>query len=535
MPMNRRLFLSRSLLAAGGIVVYGCTSPTTTPTKTVNKILSIAWGIEPKQMHAIWVTENGGSSLSQSIFDSLVKIDNQGNVYPDLAEKWTASPDSKTWTFNLAKNIKWHDGQPFSSADVKYTVETVIKIKGPGANDYSTIDTIVTPDPNTVVFNLKVPNPRLLDNLTKPSSFYGAVMPQHLYDDGTDVVKNKYNFAPIGTGPFKFAEWVNGDHITLEANPDYFKGRPLLDKIVFRIVPQVPTALASLEAGEVGYMSPAPALSEVPRLQKTAGIKVELVNGATVMWMRFNERPEATNEPFRGPNRIKVRQAIAAALDKNDINQKVYLGLNKPADGIWSSVSWAYNPNSKAPAYNPTQAERMLDEAGYPRQANGTRFQMNLMVIQNWEGGAASVMCTVIKEHLKKIGIDVIVEELDTATSFSRRQTGKFDTFLASTAYGPDPGNSETWLKSTGSANFYGSKNDDVDRLFTQAAQISDKEQRKALYFQLQDALIKDGTNLTLIEEKTVYAYHDEWSGWGFQDGPTKSMELDFTKVRSSR
>ena len=97
-------------------------------------MLSIAWGIEPKQMHATWVTENGGSSLSQSIFDSLVKMDSQENVYPDLAEKWEVTPDAKTWTFHLAKNVKWHDGKPFSSADVKYTIETVIKIKGPGAN-----------------------------------------------------------------------------------------------------------------------------------------------------------------------------------------------------------------------------------------------------------------------------------------------------------------------------------------------------------------------------------------------------------------
>jgi len=492
--------------------------------------LVIAWGFDPKIFNVAWVWDNPGSSIAQMLFDPLVRMDITGRIQPGLAKSWDVSSDNQTYTFHLIPGIKWHDGVAFTSADVKWTLDTIKQVKGPASTQvsWSKIDNITTPDDNTVVIHLKEPGSTLLEELYGYSST-GGILPKHLYE-GTDVQTNKYNQQPVGTGAFKFVEFVAGDHLTLEANKDYYGGRPYLDKVVLKIVPTTAVGVAAIQSGEAGYISPAPSYDQISQLQKTDGIAVEQIYTAYTWWIEFNEKPEGLTEPLRGPNKVKVRQAIAMAIDKDDINRKILLGFGKPALYPIASSSWALNPDAQLPKYDSAAAEKSLDSMGYTKNANGIRFPMEIMIISGWQGGAAEAMVNVLKEQLKKVGIDVRLKTVDVATSFSDRQAGKWDSFLASTNQGPDPEQLLAQTASFGFANWRGYKNTKIDDYFTKGATITGRDQRKAFYADMFKEMANDISQLNLVESPTPYVYRNNYQGFFFQKD-TLSNNMNLSKV----
>ncbi len=174
--------------------------------------------------------------IASNVFSMLIRLDRSFKPVPDLAKSWTISDDGLTYTFRLNEGVKWHDGTPFSSADVKFTIDDVILPLHTRAGTYkSVIDRVETPDANTVVIRLKQPFGPLMNAL----GYDFLILPQHLYE-GTDIKANPYNAKPVGTGPFKFAEWKKGSYVILEKNKDYFvKGIPYLDRLVFQEIPDV--------------------------------------------------------------------------------------------------------------------------------------------------------------------------------------------------------------------------------------------------------------------------------------------------------
>ncbi|HEY3152905.1 MAG TPA: ABC transporter substrate-binding protein, partial [Candidatus Binatia bacterium] len=183
-------------------------------------------GIESSQIVAM-VTSN--------IYNGLIHMDEESNPHPDLAQSWEISPDGLVYTFQLRDNVKWHDGQPLTSADVKFSFESLVgKYNARGREAYRSIKAIETPGPTTVKISLKKAYSPFLEVLTAHD---GCIMPKHLYE-GTDVFKNpRNNDQPVGSGPFKFKEWHKGSHITLVRNENYFKkGRPFLDSVIYRII-----------------------------------------------------------------------------------------------------------------------------------------------------------------------------------------------------------------------------------------------------------------------------------------------------------
>jgi peptide/nickel transport system substrate-binding protein len=502
--------------------------PATTPAD--GGTLVAVWGFDPKTLNVAWVWDNPAASFAQMLFDPLVGMAIDGSIQPALAQTWDISPDGKTYTFHLAPNVKWHDGTPFSSADVKWTLDTIKQVKGPASTQVSwaKIDEVTTPDDNTVVIQLTEPGSTLLEELYGYSST-GGIMPKHLYE-GTDVQNSKYNTQPVGTGAFKFVEFVQGDHLTLDVNKEYFRGRPHLDRVVLKIVPTTAVGIASLQSGESQYISPSPSFDQLQQLQQQPGVAVENFLSAYTWWIEFNEKPEALAEPLRSPNRIQVRQAIAMAIDKDDINKKILLGFGKPALYPIASSSWALNPDAKVPAYNPAAAEQSLDQLGYKKDANGIRFPMEIMIISGWGGGSAESMVNVLKQQLLKIGIDVKLKTVDVATSFSDRQAGKWDTFLASTNQGPDPEQLLAQTASTGFANWRGYKNPQIDDLFTRGATITGRDARKQFYADLLKLMANDISQLNIVESPTPYVYRSDFQGWFFQKD-TLSNNMNVSKV----
>jgi len=448
-----------------------------------------------------------------NIYNMLVVSDSELAPQPDLAESWKISEDGLTYTFNLVKNATWHDGKPFTSADVKYSLAEVLgKLHPRGAVVLKAVDSIETPGPHTVVLKLKYP----YDPLMKFLGNEGFIIAKHLYE-GTDILKNPYNAKPVGTGPFVFKEWKRGSHITLERNPHYFKkGKPYLDRIIIKVVPDGNSRMIAFEAKEIDYLYYVNLpTSEVSRFKGRPGFIVTdqgHEDGPSVMLMAYNLR----KAPF---NNLKVRQAIAHAIDKQYIEEKADYGLGRPATGPIPSVTrWAYT--SKVARYNfdLKKAEQLLDEAGYPRKADGVRFKTS--VIADRGSFLYAKAAEIVRDQLGKVGIQVDLKLMDRSSMIDATYIRwDFDLQIHGLGTGPDPaiGVARTYVstnvKPVAFANCTGYANKEVDDLFAQAERAPSVKKRAEYYQKVQQLLVRDLPYLWISEYGLNSAWRDEFKG----------------------
>lgn len=331
---------------------------------------------EPPTLASYISTSGPIGQVTTKVYEGLLEYDFSLKPIPGLAESWTVSADGKTLTFKLQKGVKFHDGKPFTSADVQFSILEVLKKGHPrGINTFREVSAIDTPDPQTVVVKLQNPAPYLLMAL---SGYESPMLPKHLFE-GTDIKASKYANAPVGTGPFKFVEWQRGQFMRLDRNPDYWKpGRPYLDRVVARFVADSGTRTAAIEKGEahVGGFAAVPysdvkALARLPHIEATTkGYEMQ----SPIVELDFNTR----RAPFDNP---KVRQAIAHAINRKTVIENVWFGFGKPATGPISSnfaVTGLYTPDvRKYDVPNGIEvANKLLDEAGLKRGAGGIRFEI---------------------------------------------------------------------------------------------------------------------------------------------------------------
>lgn len=442
------------------------------------------------------------------VYNSLVRLDSDMRPGPELAESWTVSPDSKTYTFRLRKGVRWHDGRLFTSGDVKFTFEQVAsKVNVNGRLILGELEEVATPDLFTAVFKFKNPNPSLLLFLDIPLA--GAVLPRHIYE-GTDVRRNPANLSPVGTGPFRFVEFVKGSHIALERNASYWKkGLPLLNRVVLKVVPDPTARVLSLENKEVdlilGYDL---AARDVPGLRVKRDVKVSFKVDAAISgawWMGLNMRGKVTGN-------LKVRQAIAHAINKNVINQTVFFGQGKVATGPVSSfIKWAYNPNVPKYANDPKRANQLLDEAGFPRGPDGVRFPLSFVfdtTTAEWVK-----IGEILKDQLAEVGIDLVLEGMEFTTWQVRvLRNYQYDIARGRRLTGPDPLIilARDYLSSNirpGQRNYFFYSNPRVDELFARGIAETDPQKRKQILFEIQEIIAAELPNIFLIDAPQPNAF----------------------------
>lgn len=426
--------------------------------------------------------------ISGKIVETLVDLDANGGIVPVLATSWSSSADGKEITFKLREGVKWHDGKPFTSADVKYSALEFWKTKlnfSTGLQLY--LDAVDTPDDHTVVFKYSRPMP--LDLLLRAYVDLSYVIPRHLYE-GTNLLENRYNNAPVGTGPFKFSEYKQGQYVIAVRNEDYWrKGYPYLDKIVWRFINDKSSSAAALESGQAHLSTYSNlALADNERFKSNPNFKV------TKKGSEANVVNNTLEFNFRNPiiANLKVRQAIAQALDVPFFIENFLYGEGKQATGIIPSSSKAFYPKDSKVVYpfDRAKAEKLLDEAGYPRKADGTRFTLRLVHLNNGED--VPLFATFIQQSLAEVGIKVNIINYDLAGAINAIYAKHdFDLATGWHQYRGDPAVSTTvWLRSGSPAgapwtNQYGWQSDTVDQLIDNAATEIDPEKRKALYAQL--------------------------------------------------
>ena len=479
--------------------------------------LIIATQQDPITMLGAVSTHLHSHMIADTMYSGLVRQKwDDSKPYPDLAERWEVSPDGKTYRFHLVKNATWHDGKPFTSADVKFSIEEVILKNHPaGQMIFGTLDRVDTPDPYTAVFVLKQPYAPLMSYLM--SKMYGTIVPKHLYE-GTDIKTNPHNFQPVGTGPFKFKEYVKGSYVRVVRNEHYFrKGLPYLDEIVIRIIPDWSAMVAAFETGEVNYICWGLPRHELARLKGLPNVAVDLKTPLTSLglWTRFNLRHEALGK-------LKVRQAIAHATDKKEILEKAFFNQGRVAESFVNPdnvvAAWAYDPNVPVYEYNPQKANALLDEAGFPRKADGMRFSIRQY------NSASDIEATktneMLREQWRKVGIDVKVMPLE-GTAYPQLVYTKwdFESAMGFWSFGPDPGliglhtHSRQIKLGLAPGNIMGYSSSKQDELLDRASMTLDQKQRAAMYGEIARILAQDLPGMWFTFYLAPFAYHERFVG----------------------
>jgi peptide/nickel transport system substrate-binding protein len=485
---------------------------------------------DPGSLNPAITTAFNTHFVTDQIFNGLVGLDDQLNPVPELAESWEIGEEGKVYTFHLQPNVTWHDGEPFTSADVKFSFEEALlqfhsRTK---AGLENILESIETPDPSTVVFRFKQPYGPLLQRLDVVEA---PIIPKHIYE-GKDLENDPANLNPIGTGPFKFVEYVKGDHVTLERNPNYFRaGLPYLDKVIFRIIPDANTATLALEQGEVDFLFSVQG-SDLERLRNNPEITlVQGFGGSGGSLCQITLIPNLTKPPF---DKLEVRRAFYQALDRQFILDRVYFGQGSLSTGpISHQLEWAYTPGVPSYPYDVAAANELLDQAGYPRSANGNRFTITFS-----HASSFAKLGEAMREQFRQVGINLELESMDFNAAVEKVFVKKeFDLGVASYCNGPDPeiGVRRVYVSSNIGpipfSNGAGYKNEEIDQLFDQAATLTDRAERAEVYAEIQQIIVDDLPYFWIVDSEGYRAYRSTFEGFRVSSGPFLEQASTTTKA----
>lgn len=491
--LSRRRFVAG---AAGLLVLPGTALAAEAPVRGGH--LVVGANPEPTTLTSAITSAGPTQLVSGKIFDGLLTYDLAGKPLPQLATAWRVSPDGRTISFTLRPNVRWHDGHPFTSEDVAFSLTKIWKVyHSRGRGTFANVIKVETPTPLTLVWHLSKPAPYLLSALASAES---QVVPAHVYRKG-DILANPANTVPIGTGPFRFVRWNRGSDLVLERNPDYWlPGQPYLDRLSFRFLPDAGAAAAALETGAV-QLSTVIAPADVARLRASPTLAVHTrPTGFTsvITSFEFNlDRPR-----LRDP---RVRQAIAHAIDRDFLVKNIWFGDAVAARSPVPAAQAGFF--DAAPALYPVDLKRataLLDQAGLAPDARGVRLTLHC---DPYPMGPMVQSAQYLRSKLRRIGVQLNVRLQDAGEFVNRVYTRRdFDTVIYGANAGPDP--------AIGSQRFYLSKNFErgiafsngahysnpqVDALL-EAAQVEiDQGKRRALYLQFQRIVERDAVTLPLV------------------------------------
>jgi peptide/nickel transport system substrate-binding protein len=444
-------------------------------------------------------------TVSTKIHEGLLEYGMDLKPKPGLATEWSVSPDGLTYTFKLRQGVTWHDGKPFTAEDVKFSIMKVLKVVHPrGRTTFGTVTDVETPDAHTAIFKLSEVMPPLITQL---SAYDAQLLPKHVWEQG-EVGQNPAVNAPIGTGPFVFKEWKKGDYIRLEKNPNYWdKGKPYLDAIIVRNIPDAGARAAAIETGEVqlGVFNPVP-LADMKRLAALPGLKVE-TGGYDYFAPMYMFELNLRNDMLKDQ---RVRQAIMHAIDRKFIVDNIWFGYGKPATGPLVSSSPFYTQDGVPQyPYDVAKANKILDDAGYKRGANNMRFKLTQDYPPGPETGRTA---EYIKQALGRVGIEVELRGTDLA-NFIRKVYTDYDFNVSQNFLYllPDPsvGVQRLYIasnikKGTPFSNASGYDNPELNKVWDAARIENDQAKRKALFATAQKIVQDDLPILNIFEMKFV-------------------------------
>ncbi len=445
---------------------------------------------EPKRLLPLLASDSASATISGFIFNGLVRYDGNLNIVGDLARSWEIKDGGRVIIFHLRRDVKWQDGYPFTADDVVFTYEKLVdpNVATPYSGDYEVIERVEKLDDYTVKVVYKHPFASAL------SSWTMGIIPKHLLEH-EDLNTTHYNRHPVGTGPYILKKWVTGREIVLEANPHYFRGRPYIDRIVYRIIPDTATMFLELQAGNLDYMGLTPfqyaRQTDTPFFRRN--FRKFRFPSFGYTYLGYNLRVPL----FRDR---RVRQALTYAIDRRLIVDVVLLGLGTVSNGIFPPSSWACDTSLKPFPYDPERAVELLREAGWEDHdgdgvidKDGVPFEFTILTNQ---GNLQRISTAeIIQYQLGRIGIKVKIRVLEWQALLRRIMDRNFQAVILGWSLGYDPDPYDIWHSSKtgpGEFNFVGYSNPEVDRLLEEARRTLDRKRRATLYKKIQRIIYMD-------------------------------------------
>jgi peptide/nickel transport system substrate-binding protein len=412
--------------------------------------------------------------IGNLIFDDLLSRGEDLNIAPGLAESWEI-PDPLTYIFHLHRGVRFHDGRPLTSRDVKWTFDSLLqgKVRSTKAAVYRFVDHIDAPDDCTVVFHMKEADSPLLWNLSDGAI---GIVP---YSSGDEMTRH-----PIGSGPFRFVSAETDKEVVLERNADYWGDKPKLERVRFAVVPDETTRALELRKGSADIAINSLTPDTVRTLRHDPHLAVEQAPGTVLAYLGFNLRDPILKD-------VRVRQAIAYALDRQPMIEYLWRGEARLARSILPPQSWAYNPDVAAYPHDPEKSRQILDAAGYP-EINGVRFHLTMNTGTDANG---RLTIAVMQQQLRSVGIVLDIRSAEFATFFSDVTHGSFQLYCCLRWIGgnEDPDifeyvfHSAKFPPNGANRSFY--LNPRVDALIDQARREVDQNNRKIFYAEVQSIL----------------------------------------------
>ena len=456
---------------------------------TLGRLVAAIAG-EPDQLDPNKTSAYFSFEVLENVYDTLVEPDANLQMRPALAESWNISPDQLTWTFHLRPGVTFHDGSPLTADDVVFTYRRIIDQQLSNVDKLSAVADVRASDPATVVIQLKHPSPNLLTNL---GGFKGMAIVQRKNVESGQIATH-----PIGTGPFAFESQKSGDSISLEANPRYWGGAPKVSGVIFRFIPEKSTALSALQAGEIDWTDSIPT-QRVNQLQDDDSVNLAVTPSNDYWYLALNEGRRPLND-------VRVRQAIAYAIDRNAIVAATSYGtaannqLAIPKGNPWYTDYGRYR-------YDIEQAKRLLGEA------NAAPKNLDMLVTNEYPETVTAAQ--IIADNLAPLGITVNIRTVDFATWLDEQNSGHFDMLMMGWLGNIDPDDfyyAQHHTNGTSNAQKY--SNPEVDRLLDAGRVETNHDARAAIYRKAATTIADDCSYIYLYNPSVIQAWSKDMSGY---------------------
>jgi peptide/nickel transport system substrate-binding protein len=478
---------------------------------------------DPSRLNPLLASDSASGSVNSYLFNGLVKYDKNLKLVGDLAESWDVRANGLEIIFHLRKNVRWHDGVPFTADDVVFTYERLIdpNVLTPYGSDFALVKSVTVLDPHTVKVVYQESFAPALE------SWGMGMIPRHVFENG-NFNSHPANRNPVGTGPFKFHELKTDEKAVLMANPDYFEGRPFLDRVVIRVIPDSSVQFLELRNQSIDSMGlrPDQYLAYDSFFENHQKFRYPS-SGYT--FFGFNLQRDLFKD-------IRVRQALALALDKREIIDGVLLGLGRSASGPFPPSSWAFDPDVPELPFDPAKAKALLAEVGW-RDTDGDGVldregkPFSFTVITNQGNKIRELTAIILQAHLERIGVKVEIRVLEWSSFIHDFvDKGNFDAIILGWNLGRDPDQYLIWHSSQrgeGRYNFVGYENPAVDRLWEEGRRTFDPSRRQAIYRRIHRMLADDLPYIFLYYPESLPTVHKRFQnvivapagiGWNFRE-----------------
>ncbi|MDQ6823331.1 MAG: peptide ABC transporter substrate-binding protein [Candidatus Eremiobacteraeota bacterium] len=532
--------------AALGAVLAACTQTTSTSTtatstadqssaaaqprnaRTQAGVLRVAIQQDVKNLNPLLTSNTTDVMIADLMFEQLTHADPKGNPVPMLAreipttENGGISKDGLTFTYHLRKNVKWTDGVPVTSKDVKWSWQAIMNPNNNivSRHGYDTVSSIDTPDDSTAVVHLKTKFAPFVNTFFADSDQPFPVAPAHILSKYPNINQIPFTSAPtVSDGAFKFVKWAHGDHIELAANPAYYQGAPKLNKIIIKIIPDENTAVNLARTHDIDWMFES-SIRNYNAVKDIPGTRLFFVDVNGYEDVQLNISHPLLKD-------VRVRQAIAYAIDKQRLIDTLTFGQEKMAVEDQPHFMWTFNPNVKQYPHDLSKAKQLLQQAGYTpgsdgiMQKNGQR--LSLVLVYNTSNVTRRQASIQIQGMLKEAGIDLAVKTYPGNVLFAPAgeggilQLGNFDLSLAGWFSGVDPDDSSQFGCKNfppGGYNYPRYCNPDMEKAQQLALGQYDQASRKADYYKIQELLARDVPEIFFWDLRQMHVISNDFKGF---------------------